>query len=207
MATPGLVTGNVVGSTYQAATPQAESYKYGQLEKEEQRRWDRQEEIRLEAEAAAKAAQQKADADAQMKSAFEKFYGPRAQSKWDIQSGQTGGLQPSSGLVSGTPQPGYALYKKGGKDYAQSGAGIGYGQQPYEYRPDTNMPGGYYQQQLDAAYEMWKAGKLMGADKYKQAGYFGGGGGGGGSTAAGSTYSGAAGATIPQGYRGSPYGY
>ena len=153
---PGGVTSNVVGSTYHPQTAEGAAMERQLLERQwelEDRNWG----LAREKDAKALGEWQKNEDEAKMKAAYEMFYAPMAQSQWDLQQGGISGVDPNH--ISGTPQAGYGVYKKQGP-YP--------GQQPYEYRKDTNLPN--YQQSLDYAYEMWKAGQMMGAEDWKQQG-------------------------------------
>ena len=90
-----------------------------------------------------------------IRSAYEKIYAPMAQSQWDMSQGQIGGVNPRR--VGGQPGAGQAVYQQ------KDPWGLPTGR--YNYRPDTNMPAGMYQQGLENQYQMWKAMKMLGFDK------------------------------------------
>jgi hypothetical protein len=182
MATPGLVTGNVVGgAAYSSPQDQAAAYDLAQRMKRDKENESAQAAAQFNASLQPSAAQRRADADAQMRSAYEKFYGPIMQSAWDRSQGQIGGVSPQrTGIVASQIQPTSSVYAKPDV-WGQKTGSMG-----YQYKPDTNMPAGQYADEMQKAYDMWKAGQLLGAEDWQVKGYLGtsyGGKGAGGNTA------------------------
>ena len=177
-----MVTPNITADVTTNMDPQVQA-----------RLWQLQDRARAKSEArqAQRMAEQgarraEAEQEGKIRGAYEKIYGPVLQSGWDQRQGKIIGVNPRS---MGGPQPAgtnaYIVKDQWGMPTGR-----------YEYKPDTNMPAGMYNQRMGQAYDMWRAIKLLGMDKEPEKLHVipgRGGGSGGGSKEAGATYSGPAG--------------
>jgi hypothetical protein len=147
---PGMVTGNVTGSTWQY-NPQAEQFKYQQLAAREERAWRAREEQRMYELERQRRQQLEAEQTAKMREAFNVFHAPTLKSQWDVAQGQgvVGPRRPG-----GIPENWVA--HMGDNRLTQAG------QQGVWWGPRREIPPEMYKQQMQSAWDLWRAAKMLG---------------------------------------------